>query len=138
VQKAIPSAGPVVRGSRFLPGCWRLQVSIECRPIKRDNDNFAAVLVVALVLLFFNVDGRKRHRGHMTVHNIHTGTFHFRPMIDRAIRIIHKFRRRGIGVSWLQPPVVDASGRVQKVFTDNEWQPTDLVLEIKKAMEAKN
>ena len=32
--------------------------------------------------------------------------------------------------------VVDASGRVQKVFTDNEWQPTDLVLEMKKAMEA--
>ena len=37
----------------------------------------------------------------------------------------------------LRTVVVDASGRVQKVFTDNEWQPTDLVLEMKKAMEAK-
>lgn len=38
----------------------------------------------------------------------------------------------------LRTVVVDASGRVQKVFTDNEWQPTDLVLEMKKAMEAKH
>jgi cytochrome oxidase Cu insertion factor (SCO1/SenC/PrrC family) len=37
----------------------------------------------------------------------------------------------------LRTVVVDASGRVQKVFTDNEWQPADLVLEMKMAMEAK-
>jgi protein SCO1/2 len=35
----------------------------------------------------------------------------------------------------LRTVVVDASGRVQKVFTDNEWQPAQLVAEIKKAME---
>lgn len=37
----------------------------------------------------------------------------------------------------LRTVVVAASGRVQKVFTDNEWQPADLVAEIKKAMAAK-
>ncbi len=37
----------------------------------------------------------------------------------------------------LRTVVVDASGRVQKVFTDNEWQPAALVVEMKKAMEAK-
>jgi protein SCO1 len=33
--------------------------------------------------------------------------------------------------------VVDAAGRVQKVFTDNEWKPAELVEEMKKAMEVK-
>ncbi len=37
----------------------------------------------------------------------------------------------------LRTVIVDASGRVQKVFTDNEWQPAELVAGIKKAMEAK-
>ena len=33
--------------------------------------------------------------------------------------------------------VVDSAGRVQKVFTGNEWQPTELVAEIEKAMNPK-
>jgi len=37
----------------------------------------------------------------------------------------------------LRTVVVDVSGRVQKVFTDNEWKPEDLVAEMKKAMVAK-
>jgi len=37
----------------------------------------------------------------------------------------------------LRTVVVDVSGRVRKVFTDNEWKPEDLVAEMKKAMEAK-
>lgn len=32
--------------------------------------------------------------------------------------------------------VVDSAGRVQKVFTNNDWKPEDLVNEMKKAMEA--
>ena len=34
--------------------------------------------------------------------------------------------------------VVDAAGRVQKIFPNNEWQPAELVEEMKKAMAAKN
>ncbi|MBP8257440.1 MAG: SCO family protein, partial [Opitutaceae bacterium] len=33
--------------------------------------------------------------------------------------------------------VVDASGLVQRIFADNEWQPEELVAEIKKALKAK-
>lgn len=33
--------------------------------------------------------------------------------------------------------VVDASGRVRKIFAGNEWQPAELVEEMKKAMEIK-
>jgi len=36
----------------------------------------------------------------------------------------------------LRTVVVDASGRVQKFFTDNEWKPDDLVAEMRKAMKA--
>jgi protein SCO1/2 len=37
----------------------------------------------------------------------------------------------------LRTAVIDASGRVQKVFTGNEWQPAELVAEMKKAMGAR-
>jgi protein SCO1/2 len=37
----------------------------------------------------------------------------------------------------LRTVVVDASGRVQKIFTDNEWPPGELIAEMKKAMAAK-
>jgi protein SCO1/2 len=37
----------------------------------------------------------------------------------------------------LRTVVVDAAGRVQKVFTDNEWQPAEVVTELKRAMIAK-
>ncbi|ODU23819.1 MAG: hypothetical protein ABS95_03010 [Verrucomicrobia bacterium SCN 57-15] len=33
--------------------------------------------------------------------------------------------------------VVDAAGRVQKIFADNEWKPDELAKEMQKAMEAK-
>jgi hypothetical protein len=32
--------------------------------------------------------------------------------------------------------VVNAAGRVQKVFTGNEWQPAELAEEMRKAMTA--
>ncbi len=37
----------------------------------------------------------------------------------------------------LRTVVVDASGRVRKIFTDNEWEPTELADEMKKALEIK-
>jgi protein SCO1/2 len=36
----------------------------------------------------------------------------------------------------LRTAVIDASGRLQKVFDGNEWQPAELVAEMRKAMEA--
>lgn len=45
--------------------------------------------------------------------------------------------RDGTSISHnLRTVVVDASGRVQKIFTDNEWQPAEVVAELKRAMQA--
>jgi protein SCO1/2 len=48
------------------------------------------------------------------------------------------FMREGGSISHnLRTVVVDAAGRVQKVFTNNEWQPAEVVAEMKHAMETK-
>lgn len=44
------------------------------------------------------------------------------------------WRENGTITHNLRTVVVDAGGRVQKIFTDNEWQPAELAGEINKAM----
>jgi protein SCO1/2 len=43
------------------------------------------------------------------------------------------------GVEWnhnLRTVVVDAAGRVRKIFTGNEWKPAELAAEMQRAMDA--
>jgi protein SCO1/2 len=47
------------------------------------------------------------------------------------------WRENGMISHNLRTVVADATGRVQKIFTGNEWQPNELIAEMKKAMEAK-
>lgn len=51
-----------------------------------------------------------------------------------------EFSRSQTGIGWdhkLRTVVIDAAGKVQKVYTGNEWKVDDLVEEMNKAMKAK-
>ena len=55
----------------------RLQIAIHRRAIEGDDDDFAAVAVVAVFLFLFHVNHRQGDGGNMAVFDVDAGAFQF-------------------------------------------------------------
>ena len=87
-----------------------LQIAIQSCPVEGDDDDLAAVAVVALLLVFGNVDDGECDCDDMSFLQQDTGTFHLVPVIDGAVAIADEVPGWVVGET-TEYPMVDAVHR---------------------------
>ena len=67
-----------------------LPIVVKCCAVEWDHDNLAAVSIVALLIIFRDIDDSEGHRHDVSILEKHAGAFHLVPVVDGTVGVATK------------------------------------------------